>query len=521
MSGKKEIEVLINTLRVQNQDLGNLQRQQNSLQKIGASPRPQAFRSKPLDSKAILAQLLAISEVAKRVYDGLAVTARCSCHRVNLQLRGQPESPNIPMRNTGLDLTYNTSNLTKSPSAVNFYLILTKDIGSQDINLSSDDHCECTCITISSEIQQSLPGNPNQKSHGIPDPKRIIKFGDIETSSARAIITMTDDSQPSKKRAMSIDLGTGKKRLKLEFSETNHKAHPATICTATVDIQTNNMTHDIDENSATLSITSRDIIEIDSLCLRLAMLRPDVRERELLGKIPINERDNLTRHSYLMYREPLVSDFASRTSLEAILTRPDKECLLPPVERLKIAHRLSLSLLYFGPSSPSWFQERWRSRDIFFFLKLQLPDNEYTLDPYVVPCFSAAANPPSIDGKTPTTPLKGIALNEQLFSLAIVLIEIAFGEKLLNIYEPKEIPKKDGDDFTEILKARCILGSNSLLKKMGPVYSNVVKRCLDCRFDGTLEYDLSNIELRKIYYEQVVCELERCLKAVQKMHEIQ
>jgi hypothetical protein len=517
VSGKKEIEILINTLRVQNQDLGNLQRQQNSLQKTGA--RPRAFSSKPLDSKAILAQLLAISEVAKNVYDGLAVTARCSCHRVNLQLRGQPESLDIPMRNTSLDLTYNASNLTKSASEINFYLILTKEIGNQNTNLNSDEGCECTCITISSEVQQSLPGNPNQLSYGVPDPKRIIRLGGIETSSARTIITVTDDSQPLKERAMSIDLGTGKKILKLELSETNHKAHPATICTATVDIQTNNITHDIDENGTTLSMTSQDIIEIDSLCLRLAKLRPEVRGRELIGKISINERDNLTRHC-LMYREPLVSGFTSRTSLEAILARPDKECLLPPIERLKIAHRLSLSLLYFGPNSPSWFQERWRSRDIFFFLKLQLPNNRYTLDPYVVPCFSAAVKPPSINAKAPTTPLKGIALNEQLFSLAIVLIEIAFGEKLLNIYEPKEIPKKDDDDFTEILKARSILSSNTLLKKMGPVYSNVAKRCLDCRFDGTLECDLSNTELQKIYYEQVVCELERCLKAVQKMHEI-
>lgn len=126
------------------------------------------------------------------------------------------------------------------------------------------------------------------------------------------------------------------------------------------------------------------------------------------------------------------------------------------------------------------------------------------MDPYIVPCFSTEAKTPN-NSKTSTAPLK-VAPNEELFSLALILIEIAFKDKLSNIHvtdsEGKAIPNKDGDEYIELVKARNIVDSGALQLKMGSrEYSDVVKRCLYCRLDGTLANDLSNIEFQRAYYK--------------------
>jgi hypothetical protein len=78
-----------------------------------------------------------------------------------------------------------------------------------------------------------------------------------------------------------------------------------------------------------------------------------------------------------------------------------------------------------------------------------------------------------------------MARNEQLFSLALVLIEIAFGDKLFNIYEPARIAEKKGDPFAEYMKAKMILDSGQLEREMGVTYAQVIS-CPDSDCIGTL-----------------------------------
>lgn len=512
---------MIKTLRTQNNDLGALQRQRHSLRKSG--PRFRELHSKPPDPKVISAQLLAIREVAKRVYDGLAVTARCSCHRVNLQLQGQPDGPGSK---SGTSSTNKGLKSASEPvSAIRFHFIVTKDPQGRNLSLDSETHCECTCITINSELQlfglESASANGKRPGMADIEPKKKrVRFAaegdeaDIETSSERAIITISDDRQPTGKRVMSIDLGAGNKRVKFEFS--GDSSNPPTMIYTTIATESNPIAQAA-AAKAPIPATPVSVKEIDNLCLLLANLQSRKQTKELLGRIPNKDCNPTYRH--LMYHDPPIPSPTSRTSLETILTRVDKQYLLPRLERLNIALILSLSLLHYGSYSTSWFQERWRSRDIFFFLEAQgqFPGgSRSTLNPYVVPFSPTSIENASSTGGIPTTPSKGIARNEQLFSLALVLIEIAFGKTLFSIYEPRNIPQKDGDDIAEYMKAKMILSSGMLAKEMGSVYAEVVRRCLYCDF-GIVEEDLGKRELQEIFYEKVVCELERCLKKFQEM----
>lgn len=506
----KELQQLIQMLKVENQNLRYLQEKLRTPGGLG--PRRRERYLKPSNQKAVSRQLLGIREVAKRVYDGLAVTAQCPCHHVNLQLQSQLDETDLEPGASHTDM--DSESLLGSSPTIKFRLIVTKVPGGHDLCLDSGIQCECTRITINSELQPSSSediGKSMKRSCPayIGSENKRVRFAaennknHFETSSARAIITISDSGEVGEKRVMSIDIGPGRKRVKFEVEGEKDKGER--FISAATSNKPKAVIYDIKPLTPMAKINAA---EIDNLCSHLARLQPGEETKELLGRIPHQGCSPTYRH--LIYRDNSTSGPTSRISLEGILARPDKQCLLPRLERLKIAYVLSLSLLHFGSYSTSWFQERWRSRDVFFFIELQNQLQKYgtTLDPYVVPCFptSDRGMPP------PPTPSSGIARNEQLFSLALVLIEIAFSDTLSKIYEPAKIPTTKGDDIVEFMKAKMILDSGMLMREMGLAYSQVVSRCLYCDFgiDGA---DFSKKELQEIFYEKVVCELENGFKS--------
>lgn len=477
-------------------------------------------------------QLFNIREVAKIVYDGLAVTARCPCHRMNLQLQGKLGESESEVGANQTD--WRLKPTSRSFSAIRFRLIVTKGTAStegRDIGLNSEMQCECTCITIDSELQLSAdlettatgkkrPGPPCTESE-----KKKARFAEggesyFETSSTRAILTISGGGGTRVKRTMSINIGPGRKRVKFEIEGKGYSNEsPPTIVGTPLMGRGETTEYDINASSPAATL---NVAEIDNLCLLLASkLQTGEQKKELLGRIPHNGCNPTYRH--LMYREPLAPRSASRVSLETILAHPAKQSLLTYLERLKIALTLSLSLLHFGSYSKSWFQERWRSRDIFFFLEPeQLRGHGTPLNPYVVPSFPTSAKIMTTDEGT-STPLvqeRGLARNEQLFSLTVVLIEIGFGNTLFRIHELSKIPEKRDDDYAEYMKVQKILESGMLARQMGPVYAAVVRRCFDCDFAiefGEGGVDLSKRDLQERFYRKVVCELERCLKRFQEL----
>lgn len=255
---------------------------------------------------------------------------------------------------------------------------------------------------------------------------------------------------------------------------------------------------------------------IEDLCAFVKKNDIEIGQSKCLGYVKSNDS-----YSHLVFKDFPETSPASRISLSCILSSlnfSEKQRLLPRGDRLKLGLALSLSVLYFGSYTNSWFKERWRSQDIYFFGDQQQQEIQSIGSPHVATSFGPLRADRLLDSSTnddnlsTLKPGTTLARNEQLFSLAIVLIEIAYGDLLCNIFEngsrTTEEPKKL-NEFAEYLKAKMV--SDFIGREMGKKYADVVKRCLYCDF-GIDESDLSKRKLQEVFFTNVVCELERCVK---------
>ncbi|KAF8537026.1 hypothetical protein BDD12DRAFT_253463 [Trichophaea hybrida] len=212
-----------------------------------------------------------------------------------------------------------------------------------------------------------------------------------------------------------------------------------------------------------------------------------------LGALPITDPH---RHIFTESVKPSIC----RISLPRVFERAPlsrTRSILPPKRRYRLAWVLSASLLRFGFST-NWFRENWRSGDIYF---LQDEDPSTLDSPHISVRFSSSSSSPISSGTC-------LAKNEQLYSLAIALIEIGYGDTLQNLIT-------EGDKGSEEWNhAREYAGAKELMENIGQVmsrrYAMVVRRCFYCSF-AIDEGDLTPQKLQRAYYEKVECELRGCM----------
>ncbi|KAF8242804.1 hypothetical protein K440DRAFT_94550 [Wilcoxina mikolae CBS 423.85] len=171
---------------------------------------------------------------------------------------------------------------------------------------------------------------------------------------------------------------------------------------------------------------------IKSFCSLLAQPNPLCqRPMECLGMIrSVEAFVSATTYRHLVYSGSNTTPTSFQTSLEDILP---KRQLFPHEERLRLAMALSYALLNFGSYETSWFHDRWRSKDVKFFLTQTAAETDGALSPYITPSFPSQKA--ITEGSSALA--AGLARNEKLFSLALVLTEIGLGGKLLDIDDPK------------------------------------------------------------------------------------
>jgi len=211
-------------------------------------------------------------------------------------------------------------------------------------------------------------------------------------------------------------------------------------------------------------------------------------------------------HKHSLYKEPL-KPTVTRISLpdvfELAQARQPNTSILPMVRRYRLAFVLASSLLHFGSSSTSWFSRNWRSEDLFFLQKQSTSSSngDFIDFPHI------AVNFPTCD-TVDNSRARGtfLAQDRQLFALAIALIEIAHGTRLRTLKMPEP---QSWDHIQEYftMKEAC----QNLSSFMGTRYANVVRRCFVCNFRVN-KYELSKKDLQEVFYEQVVCELKKCLQ---------
>ena len=185
---------------------------------------------------------------------------------------------------------------------------------------------------------------------------------------------------------------------------------------------------------------------------------------------------------------------------------------IPLLEKLNLAKTLALAVLQFH--STPWLERKWQSQDVVFFgiqdfakdplqtpyLKSRVLTQRNTTDQRVI-------NSATGQNYSNMTQLRSPARNPTLYSLGVMLIELAYDSPLQDLQKSED---DQGDPYT-LYWAAIRLGDR-VSREMGPKYADAVKICLHGTFGASSE--LEDLSVQKAFFDEVVQKLEKCAEAV-------
>lgn len=185
---------------------------------------------------------------------------------------------------------------------------------------------------------------------------------------------------------------------------------------------------------------------------------------------------------------------------------------IPLPEKLNLAKILALAVLQFH--STPWLKREWQSQDVVFFgiqnfaedplrmpyLKSRVLTQRNTTDQQVII---------STTGRecSNVTHLRSPVRNQTLYSLGVMLVELAYNSPLQDLKKPED---DQGDPHT-LYWAATRLGDR-VWRELGPKYADAVKICLHGAFGASSE--LEDMRVQKAFFNEVVQKLEKCAEAV-------
>jgi len=193
-------------------------------------------------------------------------------------------------------------------------------------------------------------------------------------------------------------------------------------------------------------------------------------------------------------------------------TEPSGNSSFRRQERLQVAFTMAKALLQLY-SSP-WLGGSWNKEDIYLF---QDHNGKVKADfPFLVSNFSPANVLANVASKLPTPTLKSSSSIDRenakkfLLSLGILVLELWFDKPIESCsFRDKFLgPNGCKNEYTNYNTAQK--WQEQTLEEGGIDLDNLTYRCIYCYF-GTAKQDLSDEELRKAVYHEVVLPLERIL----------
>ncbi|RPA73299.1 hypothetical protein BJ508DRAFT_419100 [Ascobolus immersus RN42] len=526
LNGKEEMEELVKSIQSENARLTRLREQHHLL---SALPRPR-FKKLAIGTTSgdHLLRASKINEISKALYDDMANTVRCPCHVVYLQLQDIFDIAREVGNPTASGSTCAIKPTSHTLGSAKFRMIISR-IGEQvEVPELDMGTCDCTSILVTSEfrsleevretkVKQSGKAqagvNKNSKKLRFMLPSRTVdgKENDLELG----------DSDPSSPMSFIEDC--------IRTIATPNTAKVAAASTQVTfaqasgfDIEKIGLQHTpakspqpgVGSESTTINDICRLMAEMDTagpvtsnICLGY-INNP--------GRLPACSQGY--RHS--VYRDiPAEPLRAARTSLATLLSPTPGRISIYDGDRYRMAHLLALSLFCLGGRPNTWFVDGWGSKDVLFFLRdgIQQGNNNplETLRPFVMPCFS-------MDGDGQTMPASSsrkntLARDPQLFSLAVVLVELAFGSPLDKITIPGRPAcgslEKDDELYSH---AKSIFDTGLLVRQAGLKFSEVVERCFYGDFGVKPgETGFGNERMREKFYSTVIVLLKQRLEIFQ------
>ena len=184
---------------------------------------------------------------------------------------------------------------------------------------------------------------------------------------------------------------------------------------------------------------------------------------------------------------------------------------IPYPEKLTLAKLLALAVLRYH--STPWLNSEWGSRDIVFF-----GIKDFSQDPLNGPflrsrvatktsTFKQHSVTQDIDIQTTVAHLRSPIRNQTLYSLGVMLVELAYDSPLQDLQKPED---DQGDPHTLYWTATRL--GDKVGRKLGPKYADAVKICLYGGFGASSE--LEDAKVQKQFFDEVVRKLAKCAEAV-------
>ena len=227
--------------------------------------------------------------------------------------------------------------------------------------------------------------------------------------------------------------------------------------------------------------------------------------------------ENSDKCKHYVYLSPLTLDSQPRRpiSLGQLIrsaSRPGLVGNIPVHERLGLAKNLAVAVLQYH--STPWLRLSWRSDDILFFSAGETTQMQ-ELPNLSAPHLSAKVMGPY--GQLPrasTIQVQKLARNPILFSLGVVLLEIAHAASLESLKQDSDLTSGQEDRYTEFFTARRLAKSKGSV--MGITYHNIVEQLVECVFP--CRDDLNNDQLQEAFHSSIICPLAELEEGFRKFH---
>lgn len=210
---------------------------------------------------------------------------------------------------------------------------------------------------------------------------------------------------------------------------------------------------------------------------------------------------------YMNSKEQTISPIPSSLQLRPLgeiynLTKQGSNCasVLPLHRRITLAKELATAVLQFHATP--WLLNSICSNDVLLpgISEVTSTDGKALHEPYVDVSIMGPHGPPT---RQTTFPSRTLIRNRLLFSLGVMLLELAYQAPLHSLQKPMDVDAHVTTNTDYHTADRVRHEAASIL---GPRYAEVVRKCIQCDF-GRGD-DLGEIQLQEGFHQDVICELE-------------